>query len=477
MWKYPIGLGILLAIATTAVWSQDESKGKVKLLVYADRGKKLSAGLRVLRDTQAKLVGVAKGGVMIEVAANKVKEVEQELKKLNARVVRKDLPQPLPVTKLILSYPAGTKVTKADLTKKGLKVVEKHETKTQTVYLVQPTGTFVAAAKTLTEDPNLGHAELNKPIRLPPLTKVSVPKAVLTIKSPNDPLLPKLWGMKNIHAPDAWKKGHDSGKNVIVAVIDSGADLKHEDLKGSLVPGFNFITNSANPQDDHGHGTHVCGTIGAIGNNAKGVVGVTWKVKIMPLKFLDKTGHGSTFNAVKAVDFARRNNARIINNSWGSYGFSQALSDAIGRANTAGILFVCADGNEHLDTDTTPHFPSQYAQPNVVAVVAIDINDKLATFSNFGKKSAHLGAPGVGILSTMLKAGPIHDPSGYGAISGTSMATPHVSGAAALILGRSGHTADKAPALKKALLSHVRKIPALSGKCTTGGTLDIAFLK
>jgi subtilisin family serine protease len=196
----------------------------------------------------------------------------------------------------------------------------------------------------------------------------------------------------------------------------------------------------------------------------------------MPCKFLDKTGSGSTFNAIKCIDFACAHGAKIMSNSWGGGSYSQALFDAIGRANKRGILFVCAAGNNGTDNDKINFFPASYKQPNILVVAAIDISDHKANFSDFGKKTVHLSAPGVQIFSTVPKSGPLGDPSGYRYLSGTSMATPHVSGAAALALGHSKYANYKADKLKALLLSHVRKIPAMSGKCTTGGTLDIEFL-
>jgi subtilisin family serine protease len=476
MWKKLIGLGSILIVCAAASWAADEDKdkggekGTTQLLVHAEPSAKLSAGLRVLKIENTKLLGVAKGGVMISVPTDKLEGVEVALANIKAKITRKDLPKANLVknSQLILSYKKGSKIDKDTLVKRGYKVLSTHETPAGTLFLVEPKANLSATGVT---------AELNRPIQLPPMKKVAAAAKVMTLKSPNDPGLEKLWGMKNSNAVSAWKKGHDAAA-VTVAIIDTGADPNHEDLKDNLVAGYNFITDTPGATDDNGHGTHVAGTIGAVGDNGKGVVGVCWKVKIMPLKFLDENGSGDTFSAVKAIDYAILKGARVINNSWGGGGFSQALFDAIGRANTAGILFVAAAGNiPGQDNDTIPAYPASYAQPNIVAVAAIDINDGLATFSEFGKMSVHLGAPGVQIYSSMLKTGPLSDASGYGYLSGTSMATPHVSGAAALILGRAGHGGDKAPELKKQLLDNVRKIPSLASKCTTEGTLDLAFLK
>src|SRR5439155_11725125 len=190
--------------------------------------------------------------------------------------------------------------------------------------------------------------------------------------------------------------------------------------------GWDFVNNDNNPVDDHNHGTHVSGTIGAIGNNGMGVVGINWNVKIMALKFLDASGSGTTANAVKAVLYAKDKGALATNNSWGGDDFSQALLDAITQADAAGSLFVAAAGNSYASNDTTPNYPSSYDVPNVIAVAATDSSDAKALFSNYGKKSVDLGAPGVNILSTIRG-------NTYAYFDGTSMATPHVTGSAALV--------------------------------------------
>jgi subtilisin family serine protease len=214
----------------------------------------------------------------------------------------------------------------------------------------------------------------------------------------------------------------------------------------------------------------VAGTIGAKANNG-GVVGVNHQVRIMPLKFLSSSGSGSTANAILAVDYAAANGATISNNSWGGGGFSQGLLDAINRANTAGQLFVAAAGNNGVNNDTTPHYPSSYNAPNVVAVAATDRNDGLASFSNYGATSVDLAAPGVSILSTVLG-------SNYGSKSGTSMATPHVAGMAALL--KSEESALTPAQVKDLLLQNVdtqathSNLSGVSGKMVSGGRLNAA---
>jgi len=312
---------------------------------------------------------------------------------------------------------------------------------------------------------------------------------------PNDPLLGDLWGLRNtgqVIGGTAGKAGADisadpawtvttGAQTVVVGVVDTGIDFNHPDLAANVwsnpggiggcaagTHGFNAINKTCNPLDDNDHGSHVSGTIGAVGNNGQGVVGVNWTTSIMGLKFLNAQGSGSTADAIAAIDFAVNAkiagvNVRVLSNSWGGGGFSQALLDEINKANANDILFVAAAGNNGTNNDTTPHYPSSYNAPNVVAVAATDNQDALASFSNFGATSVHLGAPGVNIESTVRSGG-------FAFFSGTSMATPHVSGAAALVLSQGPLTVAQ---LKSRLLAAVDPNPALSGITVTGGRLNL----
>ena len=307
---------------------------------------------------------------------------------------------------------------------------------------------------------------------------------------PNDPRFPELWGLLNIGqtiggiagspgadigAAAAWD-GALGSRNTVVGVVDTGIDYTHPDLAGNIwsapasfsvtiggqritcaagTHGFNAITRSCDPFDDHFHGTHVAGTIGAVGNNGVGVAGVNWFASIMGLKFLTSAGSGTVANAINAIEFAVQAkaafpsggaNVRVLSNSWAGGAFSQALLDEINRANQSEMLFVAAAGNSASDNDAVPTYPASYAAPNVVAVAATSNLDALASFSNYGANSVHLGAPGVQVLSTLLGGT-------YGYLSGTSMATPHVSGAAALLLSRC--TANTA-AVKSLLMNNCR---------------------
>jgi subtilisin family serine protease len=326
---------------------------------------------------------------------------------------------------------------------------------------------------------------------------------------PSDTKFPKLWALRNtgqivnggragiagadIHAASAWDLTTGTRSNV-VAVVDTGVDYTHPDLIPNIwaapasftvtvggvavhcaagTHGFNAIDRNCNPLDDNNHGTHVAGTIGAKGNNDLGVTGVNWKTSIMALKFLDASGTGTTANAIAAINFAIQAkaalsasggaNIRVLSNSWTGGGFSQTLLDAIKKAGASDILFVAAAGNDSSNLDNVPVYPASYDASNVIAVAASDNTDHLAWFSNFGSSSVDLAAPGVDILSTGI--GGI-----YWYASGTSMATPQVSGAAALVLSKC--TLNTA-ALKANLLSQVDVLGSLTGWVHSHGRLNV----
>jgi subtilisin family serine protease len=308
---------------------------------------------------------------------------------------------------------------------------------------------------------------------------------------PSDPLRAELWGQHNfggaggvrdadIDALDAWTVTTGS-RSVVVAVIDTGIDYTHPDLAANLwtnpgeidgngldddgngyvddVHGWNFIAGTSDPRDDAGHGTHVSGTVGAVGDNGTGVAGVAWQVQIMPLKFLDGSGQGSTANAILAIQYATRFGVKIHNNSWSGTMRSRSLEDAIAAS---GALSVCAAGN---DGNSKAQYPAASDLPNIVSVAATDRSDLLASFSSRSASWVDLGAPGVGIYSTERNAA-------YGSRDGTSMAAPHVAGAAALLAAvfPAWGPAD----LKGALLGSVDPLPSLAGKTVTGGRLNAA---
>ncbi len=315
--------------------------------------------------------------------------------------------------------------------------------------------------------------------------------------TPNDPRFSDLWGLHNtgqtsgtpdadIDAPEAWDIT-TGDSSIIVGVIDTGVDYTHNDLSANMwvnpgeiangidddangyvddIYGIDAYNSDGDPFDDHYHGTHVAGTIGAKGNNSVGVVGVNWNVKIMALKFLGAGGSGSTSGAIECLDYVKMMkdtygiNIRLTNNSWGGGGFSSALKDAI---EDAGILFVAAAGNSNSNNDSSPHYPSNYTSAEVLSVASTDHFDSKSSFSSYGATSVDLGAPGSSILST-------YPGNSYTYLSGTSMASPHVAGVAALVLAvEPGLTTA---GLKSRIMSSVDPIAALSGITVTGGRLN-----
>ncbi len=307
----------------------------------------------------------------------------------------------------------------------------------------------------------------------------------------------RLWGLQNtgqggglagadIRAAQAWDI--TTGSNaIVVGVIDSGINYNHVDLAPNMwrnpreiagnrldddgngviddVFGLNAITGSGDPNDDNGHGSHCAGTIGAAEGNSGTHVGVAWNVKLMGLKFLDASGGGATSDAITCIEYAIAQRVDILSNSWGGGVGSQSLEDAITAAGQANILFVAAAGNDSANIDREPAFPAAYENPNILTVAAINRNDRMAGFSNFGYRSTDLGAPGVDIYSTWMGG-----PTSYNTISGTSMACPHVSGVAALVKAR--FPTLTATGLKQALTQTVRRTPAMEGRTLTGGVVD-----
>jgi thermitase len=317
---------------------------------------------------------------------------------------------------------------------------------------------------------------------------------------PNDARFSEQWALDN-HGQNGGKEGADIGAlrawvtttgddDIVVAVLDSGVDYTHSDLQNNMwarpdgikqyedrdlgsiedVHGYNAIENTGDPMDANGHGTHCAGIIGAEGENEIGISGVNWKVKIMPLKFMNASGFGTTKDAIEAINYVidRKRagvNVRVISASWGSKMRSQALEDVIRKAQEAGILFVAASGNDSANTDLLPQYPAGYDLGNVISVAALNRQDELASFSNYGVKSVHLAAPGANILSTWLG-------NEYQEHSGTSMATPMVSGVAALVLSKRPQLSVNE--LRSVLLKSVDKLPHLNGKVSTGGRINAA---
>ncbi|MBI4664330.1 MAG: S8 family serine peptidase [Verrucomicrobia bacterium] len=317
-----------------------------------------------------------------------------------------------------------------------------------------------------------------------------------------------LWGLHNtgqaggatdadIDAPEAWDL-RTAADEIIVAVIDTGMRYTHEDLSANMwvnpgetgstlifldkrvnrfdddgngyvddVYGFNAITGSGDPADDHGHGTHVGGTIGAVGNNSVGVAGVAWRVRLMACKLFNARGEAVVSDAVSCLDYARRHGAKIINASWGAPTFqSSALRDAIESARRAGLLFITVAANNAGDNDLNPVYPANYELDNIIVVAATDRADRLAAFSNYGAKTVDLGAPGYAILSTWNTGD-----REYASLSGSSMSAAQVSGACALVWAH--YPQETYLQIRNRILSSVDPLPSLAGKCVTGGRLNL----
>lgn len=320
-----------------------------------------------------------------------------------------------------------------------------------------------------------------------------------------------LWGMYGdgslpsnafgSQAAEAWAAGKTDCSSVFVGIIDEGYMFTHTDLAANVgrnpgeiagngrdddgnglvddVYGWDFAGNNSSVFDGVGddHGTHVAGTIGGVGGNGTGVAGVCWKVKLLNAKFLGSTG-GTAADAIKAVDYFTdlklRHGINLVatNNSWGGGGFSQALADAIQRANQAGILFIAAAGNSSLNCNTSSCYPAEYTNSNVISVASITNTGALSSFSNYGGSTIHIGAPGSGVWSTVPVRSGSSTVSGYASYNGTSMATPHVSGAAALYKAR--NPTATASQIKSAILNSGVATSSLSGRTITGRRLNVS---
>ena len=330
---------------------------------------------------------------------------------------------------------------------------------------------------------------------------------------PNDTYFGDQWALHNtgtyaggtadadIDAPEAWDISTGSG-SIIVAVLDTGIDYNHSDLVGNIwtnlgetsctdgidndgngfvddCKGWDFANNDNDPMDDFGHGTHVAGTVGAVGNNGIGTAGVMWKVSLMPVKVLDSDGAGTDAELIAGIQYAASNGAKIINSSLGGFGFSNSLFDAIATANSQGVLFIAAAGHGGGDgigdnNDLTPFYPASFDLPNIISVAATDQDDIRVPFSNFGLNSVDVAAPGVYIFSTVPN-NLFSDFSSEEFFAGTSMATPHVAGLAGLLWSHYDgvhNTLFTASQVRATILRYVDVLPTLTGWIQTGGRVN-----
>ena len=406
---------------------------------------KLSPDLQAAESAGAMFIGVTEeGGAVLEFAGDlTIKDAHSALAEAQGVVgFREFIQAPFDkIDELVVMYreqpPGGESLA-------GLRIVDKYE-QGRFVVVHSKEGFAAEELKQLADIESVVYIEPNY------LYRLAGPSA-----PPNDPdyVNGKLWGMANIKAPSAWKKVTKSP--IIVAVIDTGVDYTHEDLKKNIwrnageIPGnnkdddgngyvddmhgYDFFNGDGDPMDGHSHGTHCAGTIAAEGNNATGVVGVTWQLRIMPVQIFGASGKGAVASKiVKAIDYAVDNGAKVLSNSWGGGAESANIRIAIARAEQKGALFIAAAGNggsDHVGDDNyaIPHYPSSYSSRNIISVLSINEDDSRSAFSNYGRISVDIGAPGGGIYSTIPG-------DRYANKSGTSMATPHVAGAVALIWG------------------------------------------
>lgn len=323
--------------------------------------------------------------------------------------------------------------------------------------------------------------------------------------TPNDTSYGLLWGMNNtgqtvnndpgvanfdINAPEAWDITTGSAA-VVVGMADSGFRATHEDLAANRwtnpgeiagnnvdddgngriddVWGWDFWNNDKDPTDDNGHGTHTAGTVGAAGNNGRGVTGVCWTVKLVGLKIGSRTGSVSSTAGISAVQYCVQKGIKVSNHSWGGTGFSSSFDAAVTSARTAGHMLICAAGNSAINNDSTPFYPASYTQDNIISVASIDNNGAVSSFSNYGRTRVDLGAPGSTIASTYINR---QKDNAYVYLSGTSMAAPHVTGVAALVWSRDPNLSYLD--VRTRILSTVTATPSLVGKCVTEGRLNAA---
>lgn len=366
---------------------------------------------------------------------------------------------------------------------------------------------LAATLKNLRSSADIEFAEPNYIYRVNPIKENLVTKRLLKspftdfqASTPDDADFGKLWGLRNtgsnepkgtagiegadVNALKAWDITKGS-RAVRIAVIDTGVDYNHPDLKANMwintkeiagnridddnngfiddVYGYDFANTDSDPMDGNGHGSHCSGTIGAVHNNKTGVAGVMADVSIMAIKFLGDDGSGSLEAAVKAIDYATMMNVDLMSNSWGGGGRSEALFEAIQRASDKGIIFTAAAGNSSSNNDSSPSYPASYENPNIVSVAALTAQNSLASFSSYGRNSVHIAAPGHNILSTV-------NGGKYDVYSGTSMATPHVSGVLGLLLAKEGRIPHEV--LRDRLTLTGVPVAGLRGKTTTASRVD-----
>lgn len=448
----------------------------------ASRERRLAPELDILKRGNCRFKGICRNGKAIfavppekaNVVRSMAVNMESDVPEVDARARR-----------LLISYTnGGTKPAAETLNAAGLRLVEDYER--GSFLLVEPALEVTAnQVDLLLEDEAVVYAAPDYIVSVTPAGPPEPVQAAATTS--NDPLFGHLWGMQNIRATQIWPTIRET-PNIVIAVIDTGVDYSHPDLKANMWTrngshGYDFFDDDNDPMDEESHGTHCAGTIAGVGNNGVGVVGVTWKAQIMAMRFLGPDGSGSTSDGVKCIDWAVANGAHILSNSWAGPDTSRELAEAVTRAEQKGVLFVAAAGNSAgngNNNDTNPYYPASLPNANVISVAAIDVNNARGSFSHYGQRSVDIGAPGVGIVSTVVNGE-------YSKLDGTSMAAPHVAGAAALVWAKTfaSPTQDRGQmtTVRDLIYANARPVPALKGfwgytapAKVPGGVLDISFL-
>ncbi len=450
----------------------------------ASREKRLAPELDLVRHCDGQFKGICRRGrAVYDIPSDQEKKVQSMSIAMNSNI-----PRISPWGKrLLISYAGqGAKPSEATLKAAGLSKIEDYEH--GSFLVVEPEDAVSSKTiEALLGDDAVAHAAPDYFMSVSPVKPSEMTQPLIASSAPNDPLLSQLWGMQNIGATRVWPSFREA-PNIIVAVIDTGVDYNHPDLKANMWSkngrcGYDFYDDDDDPMDEQNHGTHCAGTIAGAGNNGVGVVGVSWKTKIMAMRFLGPDGGGSTSDGVKCIDWAVANGAHILSNSWAGPDTSPELAEAVTRAEQRGVLFIAAAGNSEgrgNDNDVAPYFPASHPNSNVITVAAIDANDARGSFSHYGRRTVDIGAPGVGIVSTTRN-------NQYDKYDGTSMAAPHVAGAAALVWGKtfSSPVQDRIQMAKvrDLIYENARPVPALKGLWgytapakVPGGVLDISFL-
>lgn len=450
----------------------------------ASKERRLAPELDLLRRGNCRFKGMCRDGKSVfAIPTEKTNMVRSMATRVDANA-----PETNPKSRrLVISYPdEGTKPLAETLRAAGLNLIEDYQR--GSFLLVEPQGDVTTATvDALLTDDAVIYAAPDYVVTTTPSGEANIIQAAATATSPNDPFFNQLWGMQNIKATQVWPSFRET-PNIVIAVLDTGVDYTHPDLKDTMWfkggrYGYDFFDNDNDPMDEEGHGTHCAGTIAGVGNNGVGVVGVTWKAQIMAMRFMGPDGSGSTSDAVKCIDWAVANGAHILSNSWAGPDTSRELAEAVTRAEQKGVLFVAAAGNSPgngNNNDTVPYYPASLPNANVISVAAIDVNNARGSFSHYGQRSVDIGAPGVGIISTVTNGR-------YAKLDGTSMAAPHVAGAAALVWGKTyaspAQDRTQMTTVRDLIYANARPVPALKAYWgytaparVPGGVLDLSFL-